>query len=64
MNTEIIVKVIDSMGQYIIDTVENRGILEDCAVNNYANLIEARLKCNIMQDATEMVQKIAREHGL
>ena len=60
MNTEIIDKVIDSMGQYIIDTVEK----EDCAVNNYANLIEARLKCNIMQDATEMVQKIAREYGL
>lgn len=64
MNTEIIDKVIDSIGQYIIDIVESGGILEDCAVSSYANLIEARTKCNTMQDATEMVQKIAREYGL
>lgn len=64
MNTEIIDKVIDTIGQYIINDVKNGGIPCDWLVSDYASLIEARTKCNTMQDATEMVQKIAREYGL
>lgn len=64
MNTEIIDKLIDTIGQHIINDVENGGVPYEWVLNSYANLIEARSKCNTMQDATEMVQKIAREYGL
>lgn len=64
MNTEIIDKVIDTVGGYIINEVENGGDPSAWLLSDYSTLIEARLKCNIMQDATEMVQKIAREYGL
>lgn len=64
MNTEIIDKVIDTIGQYIINEVENGGDPSAWLISDYATLIEARSKCNTMQDATEMVQKIAREYGL
>lgn len=64
MNTEIIDKVIDTIGQYIIDGVRKGGTLDNRTVGSYVSLINARAKCNTMQDATEMVQKIAREYGL